>query len=93
MIGKVAAVLGVTILSFLLVNVVYELPQFGTIENRELGNYFLWHGLHDTGSANIVNAIVWDFRGFDTMGEETVLFSAAIGIFLILRRKMNGSNN
>jgi multicomponent Na+:H+ antiporter subunit A len=35
--------------------------------------------------ANVVNVILVDFRGFDTMGEITVLFIALIGIYAMLR--------
>ncbi|MGC9038028.1 MAG: hydrogen gas-evolving membrane-bound hydrogenase subunit E, partial [Roseiflexus sp.] len=34
---------------------------------------------------NVVNVILVDFRGFDTMGEITVLGAAAIGIYALLR--------
>lgn len=48
--------------------------------------HYLEKGLEETGSANIVNAIVWDFRGYDTLGEEAVLFTAAMGIYLAAAR-------
>jgi multicomponent Na+:H+ antiporter subunit B len=35
--------------------------------------------------ANAVTAIVFDYRGFDTMGEELILFSAASAVALLLR--------
>jgi multicomponent Na+:H+ antiporter subunit B len=35
--------------------------------------------------ANVVAATVFDYRGFDTLGEEFILFSAAIGVALLLR--------
>jgi multicomponent Na+:H+ antiporter subunit B len=34
---------------------------------------------------NVVNAITYDYRGFDTMGEEFILFAAVIGVVLLLR--------
>ena len=34
---------------------------------------------------NIVNVILVDFRGFDTMGEITVLATAAIGVRALIR--------
>jgi multicomponent Na+:H+ antiporter subunit B len=36
-------------------------------------------------STNVVTAIVFDYRGFDTMGEEFILFAAVIGVVLLLR--------
>ncbi|HEV2295460.1 MAG TPA: hydrogen gas-evolving membrane-bound hydrogenase subunit E [Tepidisphaeraceae bacterium] len=38
------------------------------------------------GGANVVNVILVDFRGFDTLGEITVLSIAALGVWTLLRR-------
>jgi multicomponent Na+:H+ antiporter subunit A len=38
---------------------------------------------------NVVNVILVDFRGFDTMGEITVLSIAAIGVYALLKLNMN----
>jgi len=35
--------------------------------------------------ANVVNATTYDIRGFDTMGEEFILFGAVVGVVLLLR--------
>lgn len=34
-------------------------------------------------SPNVVSAILWDFRSYDTLGEEIVLFSSAMGVLVI----------
>lgn len=34
---------------------------------------------------NVVNATTYDIRGFDTMGEEFILFTAVVGVVLLLR--------
>jgi multicomponent Na+:H+ antiporter subunit B len=34
---------------------------------------------------NVVTAVVFDYRGFDTMGEEFILFGAVVGVVLLLR--------
>jgi len=36
---------------------------------------------------NVVTAVVFDYRGFDTMGEEFILFIAVMGVVLLLREK------
>ncbi len=77
--------------AILSISVVY-LPEFGSFQNKKVALFYLRNGLIFTGSANIVNSIVWDFRGYDTMGEETVLFAATMGVFLIIRRKRYGYN-
>jgi multisubunit Na+/H+ antiporter MnhB subunit len=40
-----------------------------------------------TGSANLVTGVIFDFRGYDTLGEATVLVTAVIGILTVLRIK------
>lgn len=39
----------------------------------------------ETGSANVVTSVVTHYRGFDTLGEITILFLAATGIGLLFR--------
>jgi multicomponent Na+:H+ antiporter subunit B len=34
---------------------------------------------------NVVSAVVFDYRGFDTLGEEFILFAAVMGVALLLR--------
>jgi multicomponent Na+:H+ antiporter subunit B len=41
--------------------------------------------LPDRHMANVVNATTYDIRGFDTMGEEFILFGAVVGVVLLLR--------
>ena len=50
----------------------------------ELADYFLATSLLGGGGANVVNVILVDFRGFDTLGEATVLVIAALGIAALL---------
>ena len=46
--------------------------------------YFLENSVPGGGGTNVVNVILVDFRGFDTLGEITVLAIAAIGIYAML---------
>jgi multicomponent Na+:H+ antiporter subunit A len=55
-----------------------------TRESR-LAPYFLENSLLLAKGRNIVNVILVDFRGLDTMGEITVLAVAAIGVHSLLR--------
>jgi multisubunit Na+/H+ antiporter MnhB subunit len=38
-----------------------------------------------TGSVNLVTGVIFDFRGYDTLGEATVLVTAVLGVLTILR--------
>jgi multisubunit Na+/H+ antiporter MnhB subunit len=61
-----------------------ELPPFGQPMMRVAKEY-IEGGLNKTGAANIVAAIILDFRGYDTLGEATILFTAVIGVLAIMR--------
>jgi multicomponent Na+:H+ antiporter subunit B len=41
--------------------------------------------LHDRHTTNTVSAVAFDIRGFDTFGEELILFCAVVGAALLLR--------
>ncbi|SFR55086.1 multisubunit potassium/proton antiporter, PhaA subunit /multisubunit potassium/proton antiporter, PhaB subunit [Marinobacter daqiaonensis] len=52
-----------------------------------ISDYFLENSKPGGGGTNVVNVILVDFRGFDTLGEITVLAIAALGIFAMLRNR------
>lgn len=43
--------------------------------------------LDERQTANVAGAIAYDIRGFDTLGEELMLFAAVIGVALLLRTR------
>lgn len=48
----------------------------------------------DTRTPNVVTSVLADYRGFDTLGETTVVFTAAVAVWCILataRRKEDDS--
>lgn len=56
-----------------------------TREYTTIGDYFLANALSGGGGANVVNVILVDFRGFDTLGEIIVLGISGLGIFAMLQ--------
>jgi len=62
-----------------------EIP-FGKTKSK-VKEYYLNKGIEQTGATNIVTSVVVNYRGFDTLGEVTVLFLAAIGLSAVLYRK------
>ncbi|MGD2081921.1 MAG: monovalent cation/H+ antiporter subunit A [Chromatiales bacterium] len=56
-----------------------------TRPHAPISDYFLAYAKPVGGGANVVNVILVDFRGFDTLGEITVLAIAAGGIYALLR--------
>lgn len=55
--------------------------------NKSVSEEYLARSKPEAHGSNVVNVIVVDFRGFDTLGEITVLFVAAIGIVGLLRMR------
>jgi multicomponent K+:H+ antiporter subunit A len=51
-----------------------------------IGDFFLLRSLSEGGGSNAVNVLLVDFRGFDTMGEITVLSIVALTVYALLRR-------
>ncbi|MCD6090649.1 MAG: Na(+)/H(+) antiporter subunit B [Bacteroidales bacterium] len=80
------------IVGYYIVDVVSQIP-FG--ENRvNVGDYYLDKSPSELKVSNTVTAIVVNYRGFDTLGEVTVLFLAATGLASIMfRRKRKGEKD
>ncbi|MCZ2327906.1 monovalent cation/H+ antiporter subunit A [Bartonella sp. F02] len=55
-------------------------------QGKTVSDFFLTHAYSDAGGRNVVNVLLVDFRGFDTMGESVVLGIVALTIFALLRR-------
>lgn len=47
---------------------------------------YIEHSLKETAIPNMVTALLADYRGYDTLFEETVIFTAGISVILLLRR-------
>jgi multicomponent K+:H+ antiporter subunit A len=56
------------------------------VSNGELAPFFLSNALEQAGGRNVVNVMLVDFRGFDTLGEITVVGIVAIIVYALLRR-------
>jgi len=82
-----SAIVALNVIAVLLLTVNY-LPEFGSWENPAVNEVYLRYveqGVAETGALNIVSAVLYAYRSFDTLGEAFVLFTAAIGVILLLR--------
>jgi multisubunit Na+/H+ antiporter MnhB subunit len=59
--------------------------QFGNPGEAVMDGYFLESALRDRSALNIVTSLVFDYRGFDTLGEAAVLFTAICSIGALFR--------
>ena len=54
--------------------------------STDMDDHIILNSQQETGADNAVTSVVFDYRGFDTLGEATVLFTAVAGVILIFRR-------
>ncbi|WP_414837930.1 hydrogen gas-evolving membrane-bound hydrogenase subunit E [Candidatus Nanosalina sp. VS9-1] len=54
---------------------------------EKLAKYFIENALPGSGGTNVVNVILVDFRGLDTMGEISVIVMAGIAILMLFRMR------
>jgi len=81
----VAAVVFAIVFVFFIISVLLVRP-FGMPDESDMDDYIIDNTQAETGANNGVTSVVFDYRGFDTLGEATVLFTAVAGVILILRR-------
>ncbi|MGY1709354.1 hydrogen gas-evolving membrane-bound hydrogenase subunit E [Geodermatophilus sp. SYSU D00758] len=60
------------------------LAATGRRELSDAGAWFLGSAEPETGGSNVVNTILVDFRGMDTLGEAIVLGAAALGLLVLV---------
>ena len=64
-----------------------ELPEFGdpaSPASTHVSPRFIEDAAAETGAANMVTAVLADYRGYDTLGETAVIFAAGLGCLVIL---------
>ena len=65
------------------------LPKFGSPDaaiHKHVAPRYIADSIKDTGVPNVVTSVLADYRGYDTLGETTVIFTAGIGAMLLLRK-------
>jgi multicomponent Na+:H+ antiporter subunit B len=50
-----------------------------------VAQHYLTKSKGEVGSPNVVTAVLGDYRGYDTMGETVVIFTAALCVLMLLR--------
>lgn len=69
----------------------YTLPPFGVADapiHKHTTPHYLAYSYKETHSPNVVTSVLADYRGYDTLGETTVIFTAGIGVMLLLRGRL-----
>ena len=66
-----------------------EMPPFGGASNpahQHVAPYYLEESYEDIHIPNVVTSVLSSYRGYDTMGETAVIFTALVGVLLLLSR-------
>lgn len=69
------------------------LPAFSDTDapiHQHVAPRYLNDAMKETGVPNVVTAVLASYRGFDTFGETTVVFTAGAGVVALLRRRRSG---
>jgi len=87
---KLAPLIVVLIIGATLAVAVAGMPAFGSSDApayTHVASRYLEKGVEETGVGNIVTAIVVYYRGYDTFGEVTVIFTAGAAVIALLGRE------
>lgn len=81
------AVLVVTLVGSALIYATLDMPAFGdgsSPANSYIGEVYVDRTAKEIAVPNVVTAVLASYRGFDTLGETMVIFTAGLGVILLL---------
>ncbi len=87
---KILAFISVVITGIILLYGTQDMPDWGDPRSPasiHVSPRYLEKTLEDTATPNAVTSVLADYRGYDTLGETTVIFTAGVSCILILRRR------
>ena len=80
----------VTLTGAVLIYGTLDIPPFGDPANpihHHVADHYLEESYEEMGGIpNVVTSVLASYRGYDTMGETTVIFTAVVGVLLLLSR-------
>ncbi|MGH8481728.1 MAG: DUF4040 domain-containing protein [Nevskiaceae bacterium] len=84
------AALAVAVTGATLLYATSDLPPFGLadapVHRHPVTERYLVESARETGVPNTVTAVLASYRGYDTLGETAVIFTAGVGVLLLLGR-------
>ena len=81
------ALLVVAITGGLLIYGTFDMPYFGSADapiHNHVAPRYIYDSMKEIGVPNMVTSVLASYRGFDTFGEVTVIFTAGIGVLALL---------
>jgi multicomponent Na+:H+ antiporter subunit B len=86
---KILSLLTAILVGAALVYGTLGMPKWGdphSPASTHVSPYYLHNSLEHTKTPNVVTSVLADYRGYDTLGETTVVFTAGMACILLLRR-------
>jgi multisubunit Na+/H+ antiporter MnhB subunit len=83
---RVVGLILLLVLVAFLVSAVLLIHPFG-YPPSDMDDYIIENAQEETASNNVVASVVFDYRLLDTLGEATILFTAVMGVLLLLRTR------
>lgn len=80
-------------LGVLLLLVVTSMPRMGDPQsptNSRVVDRYLERAEEETGAENVITGVILNYRGYDTMGEVTVIFTGLAAVLAVLGRERRG---
>lgn len=91
---SLAVALGLGVAGIALLRATASLPPLGDAEAppaRHVSPRYIEAGPAETGAPNLVTGVLADYRGYDTLGETIVIFTAGLACLLILGSAGHGA--
>jgi len=87
---RVLALITVIITGIILIYGTVDMPDWGdpnSPASKHVSPRYIEKTMDETATPNVVTSVLADYRGYDTLGETTVIFTAGISCILILRER------
>lgn len=84
------ALVAVLITAALLMYATVDMPGWGdpySPAGTHVSSLYIEKAYEETATPNVVTAVLADYRGYDTLGETTVIFTAGVVCMMLLRRR------
>ena len=89
---KFVALIAVILTGAALIFSTFDMPDWGdpaSPASVHVSPRYIERTLSETATPNAVTSVLTDYRGYDTLGETTVIFSAGIACIMLLRSRKN----
>jgi len=91
--NKIICLILTVIVGILLIYSSVEFPKWADPNqpgSAHVSPRYIEKTVKETGVPNVVTSVLADYRGYDTMFETSVIFTAGVAVMMLLRRRRNG---